>query len=49
MRTITLVLGGALLLSACGSKGPLYLPPPPPAQPAAASAPDNSTAAGATR
>ncbi|MBA4108152.1 MAG: hypothetical protein C0487_00950 [Leptothrix sp. (in: Bacteria)] len=33
-----LVLLGTLLLSACGQKGPLYLPPPPD-QGAAASAP----------
>jgi predicted small lipoprotein YifL len=48
MRTIMFLLGSAMLLAACGSKGPLYLPPPP-AQPAPAAAVDNSTAAGAAR
>jgi predicted small lipoprotein YifL len=48
MRTMLFLLSSAMLLAACGSKGPLYLPPPP-AQPAPAPAADNSTAPGATR
>ncbi|WP_282957013.1 LPS translocon maturation chaperone LptM [Sulfurisoma sediminicola] len=40
------LLGSAMLLAACGSKGPLYLPPPPAQQAPAA---DNSTAPGAAR
>jgi len=51
MRTV-LFLGSLLLLSACGSKGPLTLPPPPAApQPAVAptGAANISTAPGASR
>jgi len=33
MRTIVLLLSTVLLLSACGLKGPLYLPQEPAAQP----------------
>jgi|GEM_PF-1170606 len=40
MRNISLLLLTVLLLSACGMKGPLYLPPQvPAAQPPPASAP----------
>jgi predicted small lipoprotein YifL len=47
MRTMLFLLSSAMLLAACGSKGPLYLPPP--TQPAPAPAVDNSTAPGAAR
>jgi len=40
-----LLLSAALLLSACGMKGPLYLPQEPAAQPPPASAPAASAPA----
>jgi len=39
MRNISLLLSAVVLLSACGMKGPLYLPPQEPAAQPPASAP----------
>lgn len=44
MRTV-LFLGSLMLLSACGSKGPLVMPPPPAKPPATAPAPQAPPAA----
>jgi predicted small lipoprotein YifL len=45
MRTVLFLMSAVLLLSACGMKGPLYLPPQ---EPAAHSPPTSATpAAGA--
>jgi predicted small lipoprotein YifL len=35
MRNVLFLLSAVVLLSACGMKGPLYLPPEPAAQPPA--------------
>jgi len=44
MRNITLLSSALLLLSACGLKGPLYLPQEPPAAQSSAAAPASTPA-----
>jgi len=39
---VVILLGGMAMLSACGKKGPLYLPPAPPAESGPAAAPETA-------